>query len=100
MAAQARLQSKLTFANISVLDKATPPIAPAFPKPFVVIPVGIGAGLAMGLLLALIVEALDRRVRVPADLEFAASSPLLGIIQRQTRPVLSGSQRRLLRGIT
>ena len=41
-AAQARLQSKLTFADIAVLDKATPPIDPAFPKPLMVIPVAIG----------------------------------------------------------
>jgi polysaccharide biosynthesis transport protein len=91
MAAQARLQSKLTFANISVLDKAAPPLQPAFPKPLIVIPVGIGAGLALGLLLALIAEATDRRVRFPADLEFCVSRPLLGVIQRH-----SSRQRRLL----
>jgi len=81
MAAQARLQSKLTFADIAVLDKATPPIEPAFPKPLIVIPVGIGAGLALGLLLALIAEATDRRIRFPGDLEFATSRPLLGVIK-------------------
>ena len=31
-AEQAKLQSKLTFSDITVLDKATPPIDPAFPK--------------------------------------------------------------------
>ena len=44
-AEQAKLQSKLTFSDITVLDKATPPIDPAFPKPIIVIPVGIAAGL-------------------------------------------------------
>ena len=96
MAAQARLQSKLTFANISVLDKAVPPIAPSFPKPSIVIPVGVAAGLALGLLLALIAEATDRRVRVLADLEFAASRPVLGVIQPQTRRMLSANRRRKL----
>lgn len=76
MAAQARLQSKLTFANVAVLDKAAPPIDPSFPKPLIVIPVGIAAGLALGLMLALIAEAMDRRIRVPADLEFAVHRPL------------------------
>ena len=80
MAAQARLQSKLTFADIAVLDKATPPIAPAFPKPKLVIPVAIGAGLVLGLILALLAEMTDRRVRSPADLEFAISAPMLGVI--------------------
>ena len=92
MAAQARLQSKLTFANISVLDKAVPPIAPSFPKPFIVIPVGIAAGLALGLLLALIAEATDRRIRVLADLEFAASARVLGVIRTER---LSSRHRRL-----
>ena len=59
-AEQAKLKSKLTFSDMTVLDKATPPVDPAFPKPFVVMPVGIAAGLALGLVLALLAEAADR----------------------------------------
>jgi polysaccharide biosynthesis transport protein len=81
MADQARLQSKLTFANIAVLDKATPPIEPAFPKPLIVVPVAIGAGLVLGLILALLAEMTDRRVRSPDDLKFAASAPMLGTLK-------------------
>ena len=44
-AEQAKLKSKLTFSDMTVLDKAFPPVEPAFPKPFVVMPVGIAAGL-------------------------------------------------------
>jgi polysaccharide biosynthesis transport protein len=80
-AAQAKLQSKLTFANIAVLDKALPPLSPAFPKFTLVIIVAIGGGLALGLVLALLAEMLDRRVRAPLDLEFASSGPLLGVIR-------------------
>ena len=80
-AAHARLQSKLTFAGIAVLDKAVPPAAPAFPKPTVIIPVAIGAGLTLGLILALLAEMLDRRVRLPVDLKFATSAPVLGIVR-------------------
>jgi polysaccharide biosynthesis transport protein len=95
MAAQARLQSKLTFADIAVLDKATPPIAPAFPKPSIVIPVAIAAGLALGLILALLAEMLDRRVRSPADIRMVLSGPMLGAVlpQRLSR----WRPRRLLR---
>ncbi len=78
---QAKLESKLTFSNMTVLDKAVPPLAPAFPKPFVVIPVGLVAGLAVGLLLAILAEATDRRVRFPIDLEHAASAPFLGSLE-------------------
>jgi polysaccharide biosynthesis transport protein len=81
-AEEAKLRSKLTFANVAVLDKAVPPIAPSFPKPLIVIPVAIGAGLALGLVLAMLAEMLDRRIRVPFDLELATSMPVLGVIQR------------------
>jgi succinoglycan biosynthesis transport protein ExoP len=62
MAEQARLQSKLTFADVAVLDKAAPPIDPAFPKPLIVMPVAIAAGFALGLILALLAEMTDRRI--------------------------------------
>ena len=97
MAAQARLQSKLTFAGVAVLDKAVPPIQAAFPKPTIVIPVAIGAGLTLGLILALMAEMLDRRVRVPADIEFATSARVLGIVRasRGSRSLLANSRRKL-----
>ena len=89
------MQSKLTFADIAVLDKATPPIAPTFPKPFVVIAVAIGAGLALGLLLALLAEATDRRICVPADLEFAVARPFLGMIEAGRRSRGAAGPRRI-----
>jgi polysaccharide biosynthesis transport protein len=76
----ARLQSRLSFLNISTLDKATPPGSPAFPKFFIVMMLGVGAGLALGVIFALLAEALDRRIRVMSDLEFAASAPVLGAL--------------------
>ena len=96
-AEQAKLQSKLTFSDITVLDKATPPIDPAFPKPIIVIPVGIGAGLALGLILALLAESTDRRVRFPFDLEYAASAPFLGSLDtaRRSRSRIGVSRRTL-----
>jgi polysaccharide biosynthesis transport protein len=82
---EAKLKSKLTFSDMTVLDKATPPLEPAFPKPLLVIPVGIAAGLVLGLLLALLAEATDRRVRFPIDLEYAASGPFLGSLEAVRR---------------
>src|SRR6185437_15135047 len=96
-AEQAKLKSKLTFSDMTVLDKAFPPIEPAFPKPFVVLPVGIVAGLALGLILALLAEAADRRVRFPVDLEHAASAPFLGTLGSAGRSKrrIGGSRRSL-----
>lgn len=96
-AEEAKLKSKLTFSDMTVLDKATPPVVPAFPKPFVVMPVGIAAGLALGLILALLAEATDRRVRFPIDLEYSASAPFLGALDgaRRSRPRVGASGRSL-----
>ena len=98
-AEQAKLKSKLTFSDMTVLDKASPPVDPAFPKPFVVMPVGIAAGLALGLILALLAEAADRRVRFPVDLEYAAPAPFLGSIDNAGRAKarIGSSRRALLR---
>jgi polysaccharide biosynthesis transport protein len=78
--AQARLQSQLSFSNISTLDEATPPIDPAFPKPLLVELGGVGLGLALGVIFAFLVEAFDRRIRAASDLDFATSAPLLGTL--------------------
>jgi polysaccharide biosynthesis transport protein len=96
-AEQAKLKSKLTFSDMTVLDKAYPPVDPAFPKPFVVLPVGIAAGLALGLILALLAEAADRRVRFPVDLEHAAPAPFLGELVSAGRsgPRIGASRRSL-----
>ena len=77
-AAAARLLGQLSFSNITVLDKASTPVTPAFPKLKLVIPAAIAAGLGLGVIFALIAEALNRRVRVPRDLDFASFAPSLG----------------------
>ena len=79
LASQAKLHSKLNFADIAQLDRAVPPLAPAFPNPQKVILIAVAAGLGVGLALAFLTEILDRRICVPSDLEFATGRPLLGV---------------------
>jgi uncharacterized protein involved in exopolysaccharide biosynthesis len=79
-ASQARLQSQLSFSDISLIDPATPPTAASFPKPMIILALAVVLGLGLGLLLALIAEALDRRLRTPGDLPFATNAPLLGVM--------------------
>jgi uncharacterized protein involved in exopolysaccharide biosynthesis len=73
-----RLQSQLSFSNIAVVDTATPPTSVSFPKPLIVGLLSVAAGMALGVLLALLTEAIDRRVRTSQDLRFAVDAPLLG----------------------
>jgi polysaccharide biosynthesis transport protein len=74
----ARLQSQLSFSNIAPLDVATPPISPAFPKPFLIFALATAAGLSLGILFALIAEALDRRLRTSEELPHVTGAHLLG----------------------
>lgn len=69
-------------AGLTLLGSATPPDDAAFPK---TIPVMLGAvvlGLGLGILLALLFELLNRRVRSPDDIVIEGV-PLIGMIQGQ-----------------
>lgn len=81
-AASARMQGQLSFSNVTTLDNAIPPSTPSFPKIPLVAALTLGAGLALGIIFALIAEALDRRIRGVSDLQFATDLPLLGTISR------------------
>jgi uncharacterized protein involved in exopolysaccharide biosynthesis len=84
-AAQSRLQSQLSFSNIATLDEATPPTAVSFPKPLIIGVLAVGVGLGFGVLLALLAEAVHRRVRTSEDLQYIVDAPLLGVMI-DTRP--------------
>jgi uncharacterized protein involved in exopolysaccharide biosynthesis len=77
-AAQARLQSQLSFSNISVIDVAAAPARPIFPKPIPTLAIASVAGLGVAALGALLAETVDRRIRRAEDLAEAAEAPLLG----------------------
>jgi uncharacterized protein involved in exopolysaccharide biosynthesis len=97
-ASQSRLQSQLSFSNIANLDEATPPTSVSFPKPLIIGILAVGVGLGFGILLALLAEALDRRVRTSQDLQYIVGAPLLGVMidTRPKRPsLLSRLARRL-----
>jgi polysaccharide biosynthesis transport protein len=79
-ASASRMQGQLSLSSISPLDAATPPVTPAFPKPLQIMLAGIGGGLSLGVIFALLAEAFDRRVRVVSDLEFAGQTAVLGTL--------------------
>lgn len=91
-AASYRMQGQQSFVNAVSLDEAAPPATPAFPQKPLILALAIGLGLAGGLILSLLVEMLDRRVRTDADLADAVGVEPLGVLASARTP------RRLLRG--
>ena len=78
---QASLESQATRANISVLNPATTPLEPVFPKPFrtmVLLALSLGIGLGVGA--AYVLEYFDRRIRSADDLAEMLQLPVLGVI--------------------
>jgi chain length determinant protein EpsF len=83
---QENLQGRSSQANVMVLSSAVPPLGPRFPKLALNIPLGILAGLFLGINLALLREFYDRRVRSPEDLRDRLEMPVLGVIETGSKP--------------
>jgi len=76
----ARLAGELKTPSVQVLDRALPPGAPTQPQPVRNIMVAIPMGLVLGIGLALLLDALDRRVKSPQDVARVLRLPLLTVV--------------------
>jgi uncharacterized protein involved in exopolysaccharide biosynthesis len=90
--ADLRLEASSNDTGMSTLSEASAPDSPYYPKVPMIIGGAAGFGLGLGLLIALLVELLGRRVRSPEDLETAVDAPVLGVVQ--SRAALSARLRR------
>ena len=79
-AADLQLEAATTNAGISDMGPTTGSTTPSFPNRPLIIGMAAASGLALGILLALLVELLNRRVRSTDDLEVAADAPVLAVI--------------------
>lgn len=77
-----QLESRLDQSDIAVLNPAIPPLVPSFPKIPLNVALSVIAGLMLGAGLALLLEMMNRRVRVREDLSLAAGIPVLAEIPR------------------
>jgi len=73
--------------NVRVLERAVMPSAPVSPKPMQNLGIGLLVGLAAGLGLALLIEALDNTLKTQASVESLLGVPVLGLI-----PIIGGKQ--------
>ena len=78
---QTSLESKVTQTNATVLNNAVEPLDPSSPKMFLNLVLGMFVGVLGGITLAATREALDRRVRGPADITELFQLPVLGILE-------------------
>ena len=74
---EARLSAIAEGGDIRALDVATVPKKVAFPNPVLTTAAGLGAGLIVGLLLALVAGSHGRYIEGPAAIERAAGVPAL-----------------------
>ncbi len=78
---QVNMEGQNNQANTRLLSPAVEPLEPSRPKVSVGIMASILGGLAAGVLAALGLEMLDRRVRAPQDLIVMAGVPVIGVLR-------------------
>jgi len=76
------IAESMTLSNIRLVEPATKPDKPYFPKKSWNYVIGIFLGLFWGLLLALFMEHIDNTIKSPDDIEHIKSLTLLGTIPR------------------
>jgi len=76
-----RQQAAVVDPGVNALGTAFVPDQPSFPNRPLIIGGSLGLGLVFGLLIALLVELLDRKVRSPEDLIAALGLPVLAVLR-------------------
>jgi succinoglycan biosynthesis transport protein ExoP len=78
--ADLRQEAAIDDTGITPLGGAVTPQAPSFPNKLLILPGATVAGLGIGLLVALLMELLSRRVRGPEDLQYIGGLPLIAVV--------------------
>ena len=86
---QLNLEGQNNQANTRLLSPAVEPLEPSRPKLVSAIAMSILGGLAAGILAALGLELLNRRVHMPEDLLVMAGVPVIGVLRpaNSKRPI-------------
>lgn len=71
--------------DAQVISEATPPATPFFPKPVIVLPVGLVTGFGLGLVSLFLREKLDRRLTTTADVARELGLPTLALVPELPR---------------
>lgn len=90
---QAALESQTNRTNVSVLTPAIEPSSPASPKLVLNTLLAAFVGILLALVVVLVVETMDRRVRSPEDLVRVLDLPVIGVLPAPTMLGRFGSNR-------
>lgn len=92
---QSTLESQTTKSDIMALSQAEPPAKPASPKIVLnaVVALFLGAFLAVGV--ALLMESMDRRLRVNEDVFQAVGVPVIGVMPKPNHRLLVKGRNRM-----
>src|SRR5205823_918318 len=71
--------------NISIVDRAEPPLIPSRPRPWINLLASLGVGTIFGVVLVFLREAFDQAIRSPADVETRIGLPVLGTVPNLKR---------------
>jgi succinoglycan biosynthesis transport protein ExoP len=88
--AQLRVQATSQDVNLTPIGAATPKSGPVFPKPELILGGTGSIGLAIGVLLAILTELLNRRLRFAYQLDASAGATLIGVTPSMHRSVRPG----------
>jgi capsular exopolysaccharide synthesis family protein len=87
-AKEADMVGQLTTTNMRIVDAATVPFAPAYPRTWLILVIALFAASTLAMAIPLALDAIDDRVREPEDVPDLGVS-LLGIV-----PAVAGSKAR------
>ena len=85
---EAELAEKSMAPDVKVLDTAVMPLSPTENRAPRIIALALGAGLGIGLVLAVLLDRLDRRFRYPSQATHELGLQILGVVPEidQSRP--------------
>ena len=83
---QTNLEGQATQTNLAVLNRAVAPLRPSSPKSLLIVIAAIGLGAFLAVAMALVREAVDRRVRSDEELATFFEFPLLATLDYAVVP--------------
>ena len=85
-ATQSSLEGNSSQSTVYLLSEATEPVSHSSPRVFLAAVISFGLGVLLGLIVVMLVELFDRRVRGPFDLTQIADMPVLGVLPNSEKP--------------